>query len=163
MALDVTRISTLAFCIGLPVLVGALSGFATAQGVHTWYPELKKPFFNPPDSLFGPVWTVLYILMGISLYRIWNAPPSPDRLWGIIAFGIQLTLNFAWSFLFFYFRQITLALGEIMMLWASVLAMILFFFRVDQTAALLQIPYLLWVAFATLLNAAIRVINPDQP
>jgi tryptophan-rich sensory protein len=153
---------TLALCLGIPTLVGAASGFATSQSVNTWYATLKKPSFTPPNEVFAPVWTALYILMGISLYMIWRSPESPARNLALLAFGVQLALNFAWSFVFFYFRRITLALGEIILLWLGVLSMVILFYRVNEAAAILQIPYLLWVGFATILNGAIRAKNRDR-
>ena len=150
---------TLIICIAIPLVAGAISGIATTSSVPTWYAGLNKPVFNPPNYLFGPVWTVLYILMGISLYMIWRAPAGDARNMALIIFGVQLLLNFAWSFIFFYFKQIPLAFIEILLVWIGVLIMILMFYRINKTAAYLQIPYLLWVSFASVLNGAVWRLN----
>jgi translocator protein len=146
-------------CIAIPLVVGAISGLATATSIKTWYLGLDKPAFNPPNFIFGPVWTALYVLMGISLYLIWKSHRGNARTNALRIFGIQLVLNFAWSFIFFYYHQIFFALVEIVMIWIGVLLMIIVFRSVDKTAAYLQIPYLLWVSFASLLNASIWLLN----
>ena len=153
------NIPILIVCILIPLAVGGVSSFATSSSIKTWFVTLKKPSFNPPNYLFAPVWTVLYILMGVSLYLIWQSPSGDSRSNALIVFGIQLFLNFAWSFVFFYFRKITWALLDIMLLWIAIVIMILLFFWIDPVAAYLQIPYLLWVSFATALNGAIRKLN----
>lgn len=157
---NLSEFLTLALCLGIPTLVGAIAGAATAQSVGTWYVRLRKPSFNPPNSVFAPVWTTLYLLMGISLYMIWRSPHSLNRDLALIAFGVQMALNAAWSVLFFRFRLIGFALAEIILLWVSILVMILLFHRVNRDSAWLQIPYLLWVTFAAVLNASIRAKNP---
>jgi translocator protein len=153
------NIFTLIACIAIPLIVGGIAGIAPSGSDNEWYAALDKPVFNPPDWVFGPVWTILYLLMGISLYLIWKSPASPIRKLALIIFGIQLVLNFAWSFIFFYFQQPGFALIEIVILWFSILAMIIVFHRINRVAAYLQIPYLLWVTFATLLNASIWWLN----
>lgn len=146
-------------CIALPLTVGGLAGIATAGNIDTWYATLNKPSFNPPNYLFGPVWSTLYTLMGVSLYLIWQSPQSEARSNALKVFAVQLALNFAWSFIFFSFHQISLALVEIVLVWLSVLAMIVAFHRVHKTAAYLQLPLLMWVGFATALNAGMLVSN----
>jgi benzodiazapine receptor len=146
-------------CLLIPLAAGGLSGIATVSAIPGWYAGLVKASFNPPDYIFGPVWTFLYILMGISLYLIWIAPKGPARDVALAAFGLQLLLNFAWSFLFFYFHQTGWALVEIILLWVTIIMMIQLFYRVRRAAAWLQVPYLLWVAFATVLNASIWHLN----
>ena len=153
------RYLKLALCITLPLLVGGISGYATATSINTWYITLSKPFFNPPNYLFGPVWTALYILMGISFYRILQSRESEIRTKAIIIFCIQLILNFCWSFLFFNFQLLDISFIEIIMMWISIATMIYIFSIVDKTAAYLQIPYLLWVSFASVLNGAIWYLN----
>lgn len=143
----------------IPLLTGFIAGQFTASAVPEWYSLLNRPDFNPPSSVFGPVWTVLYALMGFSLYLVWKQKHSKERNQAITLFIIQLVLNFAWSFLFFWFQRIDLALVEIVVLWISVLFMIIQFFRVSKAAAAINIPYLLWVSFATLLNAAYYILN----
>ena len=157
--MNLSKLVTLIICIALPLIIGSLSGIANIGGLNDWYIELKKPSFNPPGYLFGPVWTILYLLMGISLYLVWISPAGKIRQESLVIFGIQMMLNFAWSFIFFYFRQPGWALVDIVALWISIIIMIFFFYRVNRVAAMIQIPYLLWVSFATLLNASIWVLN----
>jgi benzodiazapine receptor len=149
----------LILCILIPLAIGSISGFATATGIKSWYVTLNKPFFNPPNYLFGPVWTILYLLMGISIYMILQTPKTDIRKKAIIIFCIQLGLNFLWSFLFFKFQLVGIAFIEILLIWASILTMIITFYKLNKTAALLQIPYLMWVSFASVLNGAIWWLN----
>lgn len=149
----------LAGCIALPLLVGGIAGFITATNVKEWYPALNKPFFTPPNALFAPVWTLLYLLMGISLYLILRSPASPARRRAIVIFLTQLFFNFWWSFIFFSFHQVGIALVVIVSLLISIVLMIRTFYKVSSTAANLQWPYLAWVGFATALNAAIWWLN----
>ena len=149
----------LCLCIIIPLLIGAVSGFATASSINTWYVTLHKPFFNPPNYLFGPVWTTLYMLMGISFYMILQSRNSKYKKGAIYLFCIQLFLNFCWSFIFFKFQYLGLALIEIIMMWISILAMIIWFAKLNKTAAYLQIPYLCWVSFAAVLNASLWYLN----
>jgi len=155
-----SHILALNLCIALPLVVGGIAGVATEQNLVPWYAGLAKPVFNPPAWLFGPVWTLLYILMGISLFLIWRSSRGRTRDKGILIFAIQLVLNFSWTFIFFQFRLAGWALIELSMVWISILVMILFFFRISKTAALLQIPYLCWVTFASILNGSIWWLNP---
>jgi benzodiazapine receptor len=150
---------TLFLCILLTLFIGGLGGIATASGVNDWYTEIQKPSFNPPNYLFGPVWTALYLLMGISLYMILQAPKSKIKTKAIWIFAIQLSLNFAWSFLFFKFHLLGLAFIEIILIWMSILTMIIIFSKINKTAAYLQIPYLIWVSFASVLNGTIWFLN----
>lgn len=153
------RYLKLALCITLPLLVGGISGYATATSITTWYTTLNKPFFNPPNYLFGPVWSLLYILMGISFYRILQSQDSEIRTKAIKIFCFQLLLNFCWSFLFFKFQLLAISFIEIIMMWISIAAMIYTFSKIDKVTAYLQIPYLLWVSFASVLNGAIWYLN----
>ncbi|MBP8034317.1 MAG: tryptophan-rich sensory protein [Bacteroidia bacterium] len=149
----------LSLCIFSMLLVGGIGGFATATSITTWYAEINKPSFNPPNYLFGPVWTTLYILMGISIYMILQSPKTELRKKAIVIFCIQLLLNFCWSFIFFKFQLLGLAFIEIILMWASILTMIIVFFEINKKAALIQIPYLLWVSFASVLNGSIWFLN----
>lgn len=153
------KILKLFICLFLPITVGGLSGYITVEGVREWYSTLIKPSFNPPNRLFGPVWTVLYILMGISLFRISDLIKSKERNQALIVFGIQLVLNFLWSILFFKFHLVGLALVDIILLWISIFIMILQFRKLDAVSSFLQIPYLLWVSFASILNISILYLN----
>lgn len=150
---------TLLICLLIPLAIGGISGFATAAGITDWYVTLNKPSFNPPNYLFAPVWTTLYTLMGISLFIIWRSPEGRNRNNALVIFAIQIALNFCWSFLFFKFNLPGVALVEIVLLWTSILMMIILFRRISKLAAYLQVPYLLWVSFATVLNAAIWYLN----
>jgi len=143
----------------LPLSVGAVAGMFTSQAVPTWYASLDRPFFSPPNWVFGPVWTSLYILLGISFFLIWKEEASKERDLAIKVFSIQMLLNFAWSFLFFYFNLIGAALIEIILLWISIALMIYLFYKIKPFAAYLNIPYLLWVSFAAILNAGYYFLN----
>lgn len=149
----------LTLCIAGVLVVGFTSGIATAAGMRGWYDLINKPWFNPPSWIFGPVWTVLYIMMGVGLYLILQTPKGDVRTLSLIIFGIQLLLNFMWSFIFFYFHEPFIALVEIIVLWIAILAMITWFRKISPVAAYLQIPYLLWVSFATILNASLWYLN----
>ncbi len=153
------NIIKLAISILLPLSVGAVAGMFTSQAVPTWYASLNRPSFSPPNWVFGPVWTTLYVLLGFSFFLIWKESPSKGRNSAIIVFSIQLLLNFAWSFIFFYFNFIGAALLEIILLWISIIAMIYLFYKIKPLAAYLNIPYLLWVSFATILNAGYYFLN----
>jgi translocator protein len=143
----------------LPLSVGAVAGMFTSQAVPTWYASLNRPSFSPPNWIFGPVWTSLYILLGISFFLIWREETSKMRNLAIRVFLIQMLLNFSWSFLFFYFHLIGIALIEIILLWISITAMIYLFYKIKPAAAYLNIPYLLWVSFAAILNAGYYSLN----
>jgi len=145
-------------CVFLTLLTGGVSGYLTAPEIESWYAGLNKPVFNPPNYLFGPVWTLLYIMMGVSFFIILQtATNNKGRC--ITVFAVQLILNFLWSIIFFNFHDIFFALFDIALLWASILVMILVFYKENKIAALLQVPYLLWVTFATALNIAILFLN----
>lgn len=143
----------------IPLSVGAVAGMFTSQAVPTWYASLNRPSFSPPNWVFGPVWTSLYILLGISFFLIWKESPSQQRNRAIIVFASQMILNFAWSFIFFYFNMIGIALLEIILLWVNIAVMIYLFYKLKPLAAYLNIPYLLWVSFATILNAGYYFLN----
>lgn len=149
----------LTLCIAGPLVIGGISGFATATSITDWYLTINKPSFNPPNYLFGPVWTTLYILMGISFFMILQAPINEFRKMAIMIFCIQLILNFCWSFIFFKFQLLGSAFIEIILMWFSILSMIYVFQKINKTAAYLQIPYLLWVSFASILNGSIWYLN----
>lgn len=149
----------LSLCILIPLIVGSVSGYFTATSITTWYVTLNKPSFNPPNYLFGPVWTTLYILMGISLFLALNKAKDLEKNKIIFVFSLQLILNFLWSFLFFKFQQLGLALAEILLMWFSILFMIIVFYKTNKLAALINIPYLLWVSFATILTYSIYTLN----
>ncbi|RXK83668.1 TspO/MBR family protein [Filimonas effusa] len=145
--------------LAIPLAAGAIAGTVTANNVNTWYPQLNKPSFNPPNWLFGPVWTILYIMMGIALYLVWTKPASHIKSRAMALFFVQLALNFIWSFLFFQWHLIGMALVDISILWIAIISCLLVFSRISKPAAWLFVPYLLWVSFAASLNAAIYMLN----
>lgn len=154
-----SQIIKLLVSIILPLALGAIAGMFTSQSVPEWYETLNRPSFNPPNWIFGPVWTILYILMGISLFLIWKQNSSKERNLAILIFLSQLMLNFFWSFIFFYFNMIGFALIEIILLWINIVIMIVLFYKIKPIAAYINIPYLLWVTFATVLNASYFLLN----
>lgn len=146
----------LAGFVVLCLAVGALGGWATAQLVADWYPALAKPSWTPPPWLFAPVWTALYILMGIAAWLVWR---KGDARGAMLLFAAQLLLNLAWSFLFFGARSPGLGLLDIIALWIAIAAMIFAYSFKSRVAAFLMVPYLAWVSFATALNAAVFMLN----
>jgi tryptophan-rich sensory protein len=146
--------------VAVPIAVGGLSGYATSRGVATWYPTLVKPSFNPPAWVFGPVWTVLYLMMGVAAFLVWRKGLATDgvRL-ALAVFAVQLALNGLWSILFFGMQSPAWALVEILLLWLAIGATVVLFRRVVPTAAALLLPYWAWVSFATLLNASLWWLN----
>ena len=142
-------------------VVGGIGSIFTRDSLKEWYPNLEKPSFTPPDWVFGPVWTLLYTLMGVSFYvaERQQEEGSSEARASRILFGIQLVLNALWSYVFFGRRSTGWALVEIGFLWAAIVATILAFSKVSKTAALLMLPYLLWTSFATLLNYEIWRLN----
>lgn len=149
----------LVLCILLPLTIGAIGGFATSSGISTWYVYLNKPFFNPPNYLFGPVWTMLYVLMGISHWVILQSPAGQMRTTALRVYAVQLAFNLLWSLLFFGLQSPGIAFVDILLLWCSIAYMISVFYKINRKAAWLQLPYILWVSFATLLNGAIWYLN----
>lgn len=139
--------------------VAALGGLATASSVDTWYATLQKPGFNPPNTVFAPVWTTLYALMAIAAWRVWRAASGATRRRATALYAAQLALNLGWSLIFFGLRQPGLALVEIALLFAAVVLTGLTFWRIDRPAGLLFVPYAAWVAFAALLNFEIWRLN----
>lgn len=140
------------------LILGIASGFSTVDSITTWYQYLNKPSFNPPNYLFGPVWTVLYVMMGVAFALVWHSQNSRKRqaMW---VFGFQFVLNLAWSFLFFNLHQTGWALIEIIVLWLSIAWAIRLFYPIKPLAAYLLVPYLAWVSFASVLNGAIWYLN----
>ncbi|MBU1186013.1 MAG: tryptophan-rich sensory protein [Acidobacteria bacterium] len=141
-------------------LAGIIGSVFTARSVQTWYVTLQKPSFNPPSWLFGPVWIVLYLLMGIAAYLVWSRGWSAAGVkTALSVFLVQLILNTAWSILFFGMRLPRWAFVEILFLWAAIALTIFLFSKLSQTAALLLFPYILWVSFAALLNYSLWRLN----
>jgi tryptophan-rich sensory protein len=148
-------------CILVSGLAGAIGAVFTSRSVTTWYVTIAKPSFTPPGWVFGPAWTVLYILMGIALYLVWERASIPGAVtpWAFALFFLQLTFNALWSVIFFGQRAIGLALVDIALLWLAVLATMLVFWQVSRVAGALLIPYLAWVTFAAALNYSIWRLN----
>ncbi len=143
-------------CNGL----GAIGSLATSQSVNTWYAEVVKPSFNPPNWIFGPVWTLLFTLMGIALYLVWEQRGrKKEQQEAIVLFFTQMILNILWSFLFFGQQNPALAFAEIILLWIFILLTIIYFAKVSKLASYLLLPYLLWVSFAAFLNFSIWQLN----
>lgn len=140
--------------------VGIVSGLLTQSETATWFMTLQKPSWNPPAYLFAPVWTVLYLLMGISLAIIWKSnAPETQKLRAELTFALQLFLNFMWSILFFKCHSPLLGLIDIFLMLIVILMTIGRFARISKLAAWLLVPYLAWVCFATALNYKIWMIN----
>ncbi len=143
----------------IPLAVGGLSAFIT-RGDMELYKTVMRPPFSPPAIVFPIVWSVLYILMGISLYLIWNnGDDYADKTMSYALFGFQLFLNFIWSPVFFSANQYLLAFIILVVLWITVLFMITSFYKISKPAALLQIPYLIWLTIAGYLNIGIYLLN----
>ena len=151
----------IAIWVVICLVVGYVSSIYTRSSITTWYPTLEKPFFNPPNWIFAPVWTMLYILMGVSAGLIWQKIDNQKELVkkGLFFFTIQLILNGFWSVLFFGWNNILLSLIEIILLFLFIFETYLTFKKLDKTASLLLIPYMVWVIFASILTASIYFLN----
>ena len=149
----------LAVFIALNAAVSALGGWATAESVGTWYVTLQKPPFNPPNWVFAPVWSALYLMIAIAGWRAWRRATGQQRNLAFTAYAVQLALNLSWSFVFFGARLIGPALAVIAALLVAILANAFLFWRIDRAAGALLMPYVAWVSFATLLNAALWWLN----
>lgn len=148
----------LAVFIAINVAVSGLGGWATAASVGTWYQALAKPAFNPPDWIFAPVWSALYLMIAIAGWRVWRRGGGEARL-ALTVYAVQLALNLSWSLVFFGARLIGPALAVIVTLLAAIIANAILFWRIDRAAGALLAPYAAWVSFATLLNAALWRLN----
>ena len=150
----------LIICIIIPQTIGGLSGIVTTKGTVQWYPDLIKPILTPPNWIFAPVWIILYFLMGIASFLIWNQGLKSQKVKNaLILFIIQLLLNGLWSILFFGLRSPILGLIDIILLWIIILITIIYFFKLSRIAGGLLIPYILWVSFAIYLNVSIWYLN----
>ncbi|OEJ69484.1 TspO/MBR family protein [Magnetovibrio blakemorei] len=146
-----------AFIIGCLVVSG-IGGIITATSVGSWYLSLEKPPFNPPNWVFAPVWTTIYVFMAVAGWRVWRRN-HVTRHRALMVFGVQLGLNLTWSFLFFGLQRIDLAMIEIFVLLIAIVTSTVLFWRIDRLAGTLFVPYVLWVSFATLLNGSLWVLN----
>ena len=141
-------------------IAAATGAFFTTPKIPTWYAGLVKPSFNPPNWLFGPVWTILYLMMGLAAYFVWQQGWEHSRVKRALGvFLLQLVLNVLWSFVFFGMQSTLGGLIVIIMLWGAILLTIVLFFRQSSLAGWLLVPYIMWVTFATVLNAAIFALN----
>jgi translocator protein len=144
-------------CLG----AGGLGSIFTAPSVKTWYSTINKPSFNPPNWIFGPVWTALFIMMGIALFIVWESPapdPAAKKI-ALAVFFVQLALNVSWSAAFFGFHSPAAGLVVIAALWAMILWNIVVFMNIAAAAGWLLVPYILWVSFASVLNLSIVLLN----
>ncbi len=148
----------LAALIVLPLAVGVLGSYFTVSSIPTWYAALNKPVFAPPNWIFGPVWTTLYILMGISLYLLWTSKKKGKEK-ALRLFFIQLAFNFLWSIIFFGTHNIFLAFVEIIALWIFIFLAIRQSLLVSKNAAYLLSPYIIWVTIASILNLFLLILN----
>lgn len=146
--------------VAIPVAVGSLAGFLSRDGTRSqWYKQLEKPGWMPPPYVFGPVWAVLYVLMGVAAWRVWKAG---GRTQPMVLYAVQLALNFAWSLLFFNAQSLSWALFDIVALLGVLVATTVSFYQVDHVAGYLMTPYLAWVAFATALTLSIYTKNKNS-
>ena len=161
--MDVAKINWKQLIVSILIcqIPGILGGFITVSSIPAWYAYLEKPSLVPPNWSFSIVWTLLYLLMGISLYIIWQKGWSaPGVRTAISIFGVQLFFNLMWSYLFFGMRSPQMGLAGIILLWVLIGVNIIQFYRISRPAGLLLVPYILWVSFAAYLNYAIMVLNP---
>ncbi|MEP6748096.1 MAG: TspO/MBR family protein [Bacteroidota bacterium] len=155
-----SNITKLIISIAVTVGFGLLGGIFTAAEIQGWFLHVNKPLWNPPNWLFAPVWTTLYLLMGIAFYLVWKAKANADtKQWAIIIFIAQFGLNFIWSYIFFKEHLIGWAFVDIIILWIAILCTIIAFSKINKTAAWLLVPYISWVSFAAILNYTIWQMN----
>ena len=144
----------------LPMIIGGISGSFTSASINTWYVTLNKPWFNPPNWIFAPVWTLLYLMMGIAFYIIWKSEAvNAVKQTAVILFSAQLLVNFLWSLIFFYLKHPGLAMLDIILMWILIVATIFSFGKISSTAAWLMLPYICWVSFAMILNFYLWKLN----
>jgi tryptophan-rich sensory protein len=141
-------------------IAGVVGSIFTAPSIPTWYATIEKPGFTPPNWVFAPAWTFLFVLMGVSAYLVWNKGLENRKVRiSLLIFGIQLVLNVVWSFLFFRLQSPLYAFFEIIVLWLTIVLTILNFFKISRAAGWLLIPYITWVSFAAILNFSIVRLN----
>ena len=154
------KTSRLLLSVAVCLLIGFLGSLVTTPSVSTWFSTVNKPSFSPPNWLFAPVWTILFILMGISAYLVWNKGLKKKAVKeALLIFVFQLVLNFLWSLFFFGLHQPFLASLEIIVLWVAILLTILKFRKISAAAGYLLLPYIAWVTFASFLNFTIARLN----
>ncbi|HSB08359.1 MAG TPA: TspO/MBR family protein [Blastocatellia bacterium] len=149
----------LAVSIGVCLAVAAIGSALTLPSIGTWYASLNKPSWNPPNWVFGPVWSTLYLSMAVAVWLVWRNRGFSVGLVPLTLFAVQLVLNCAWSGLFFGLRQPWWAFAEIVLLWCAILSTIISFARVSSVASVILLPYLAWVTFAAVLNFTVAKMN----
>ena len=154
-----TDIIKLIISLALPLLAGFGSTVFTINSIPTWYASLNKPWFSPPNVVFAPIWTILYILMGVALFLVWRSPRNRTRDIGIAVFIAQLAVNVIWTFAFFGLESTLYGLLSIIPLWILIAATIYQFYKVEKRASYLLVPYIVWVSIATALNASVYLLN----
>jgi tryptophan-rich sensory protein len=148
------------FAVAICQLAGALGSIFTIPAINGWYTSIQKPFFNPPNWIFGPVWITLFFIMGVSLYLVLRKNVKDREVKkGLLLFVVQLFLNIRWSFLFFYLHNPFGAFLDIVLLWLAIILTIIQFSKIEKKAAYLLLPYLIWVSFAAFLNFSIWQLN----
>jgi tryptophan-rich sensory protein len=153
---------TLLIAVGTPEILGALVGILTSHNIKTWYNNLKKPSFCPPDWIFGVVWPVLYALIGVASYLIYEDGGFQAQLLPLAVYISNLAVNNLWSVVFFGAHQIFLAFLDILLVDGTAIAAFVLFYPVNKVAAYLLVPYIVWVSFASALNFAIWRLNPGS-
>ena len=149
----------LAGFLAVTFAAAGVSSLFTIQEIPTWYANIHKPTFNPPNEIFGPTWTLLYLLMAIAAWLVWKEPASRLRSRGLLLYWVQLALNFAWSLIFFKQHRVGFALADIGLLWLAIALTCAAFFRLNKAAGWMFVPYLAWVSFASVLNFEIWRLN----
>jgi tryptophan-rich sensory protein len=152
------RLLKLIVSLGIPFSAAAIGSAVSVQNIPTWYAALEKPVLNPPNFIFGPVWTLLYVLIGLSLYLYWTSEGN-GKWSGYVAFGVQMVLNALWSVVFFGLQLPLLGVFVIALLDIMVIVTIILFYEKSKRAAYLLMPYLLWISFATYLTVSIWLLN----
>ena len=143
----------------IPLAIGFTGSFFTSGSVGTWYTTLNKPSFNPPNWIFAPVWTILFIMIGISFYIAWSKGFLTRKWIPISIYALNLLLNLLWSLLFFGLKTPLISFIEIIALWIVIVVNIIIFYKISKVSGILMIPYLLWVSFASVLNYSIYQLN----
>ncbi len=161
----IKKFGSLVISLAIAQLAGFLGSIFTISSIPTWYQTINKPSFLPPNWLFAPVWTTLFVLMGISAWLVWKQYTQAKKLdkqkirSALLVYGGQLLLNIAWSMIFFGWQMPWLAFLEIILLWMAILFTIILFYRIHHVAAWLLLPYLGWVSFAAVLTYAVAQLN----
>jgi tryptophan-rich sensory protein len=159
--MNLKKLGKLLSSIGIVLAAGLLGSIVTFPSIPTWYSTLIKPPLSPPNWVFGPVWTTLYILMGISLYLVWNKGLQHAKVrFAFQLFIVHLAVNAGWSVVFFGLHSILGGLIVIIILWTLIAVLIRKFYPIDKRAAYLLVPYILWVSIATILNISLFLLNP---